>query len=104
MKAYDGFTGSFDLVTAMERFKDNPTEQGKRQFFKELEAAVSTGCQGHRAVYAAGRKLRADEGRPCTGKGGKRKVSTDLYMQIGEFPAPLSKVFLVKYVDFMKSV
>ena len=82
MKAYDGFTGSFNLVTAMERFRDNPTEQGKRQFFKELKAAVSTGCQGHRAVYAAGRKLRADEGRPGTCQKGEGKGAANLCMQI----------------------
>ena len=39
MRIDDNFAEGFDLVKAMERFRDNPTEQGKRQFFKELKDA-----------------------------------------------------------------
>lgn len=33
MRIDDNFAEGFDLVKAMEKFRDNPTEQGKRQFF-----------------------------------------------------------------------
>ena len=54
MKAYDGFAGSFDLVTAMERFRGNPTKEGKKQFFRQLkEAKLLVPYQGDTMNVAA---------------------------------------------------
>ena len=39
MSAYDGFKGGFDLTAAMQSFRENPTKEGKKQFFRQLKGA-----------------------------------------------------------------
>ena len=54
MKAYDGFTEGLDLAAAMESFSDNPTLQGKKQFFRQLkEAKLLVPYQGDTMNVAA---------------------------------------------------
>ena len=54
MKAYDGFTEGLDLAAAMESFRDNPTLQGKKQFFRQLkEAKLLVPYQGDTMNVAA---------------------------------------------------
>ena len=60
MRIDDNFAEGFDLVKAMEKFRDNPTEQGKRQFFKELkDAQLLVPYQGDTMNVAATTLLRS---------------------------------------------